>query len=182
MVMTMNEILAQYEDNLTTYYAIYAEGLSSLLKEGVTSEDYLKIGQRLKSIAGGLGARTGKAGQRAKRSLVFNALLQAKNTEQADLTFHKVQQIARATTGRHFNNTLVHKHFSTQGRTSKEIDRTTMSEEQTQQLIHAIEPEVELLRLMLEEIRLKKSVEWQNSAKRKQIYRHFKKAQKTFRI
>ncbi len=85
MVMTMNEILAQYEDDLTTYYEIYADSLSNLLKEGVTNEDYLKIGQQLKSIAGGLGARTGKAGQRAKRSLVFNALLQAKKTEQADL-------------------------------------------------------------------------------------------------
>lgn len=181
MVMTMNEILAQYTDDLTTYYDLYANQLNLLFKDGLSNEDYLQTGRQLQSIAGGLGARIGKAGQRAKRQFVFNELVTAKN-QGADLTFHKVQTIAQATTGRHFNNNEVHKNFSTEGRTARLIDRNTMTEEETQALIDAIQPKLNALVVLLAEKREKHAQYWQSSFKRKQIYRRLQKAQQSFKF
>lgn len=177
----MNEILAQYTDDLTTYYDLYAHQLDLLFKDGLSNEEFMKTGRQLKSIAGGLGARIGKAGQRAKRQFVFNELVAAQE-KGADLTFHKVQAIAKATTGRHFNNNVVHKTFSTEGRTARLVDRNTMTEKETQTLIDAIQPNLDALVVLLAEKREKHAQHWQDSPKRKQIYRRLQKAQQPLKI
>lgn len=108
--------------------------------------------------------------------LVFRELLKAKEAG-ADLSFHKVQAVTKATTKRHFNNNLVHKTFSTTGRTARLLDRNTMSKEETQALIDAIQPPLDALVVLLAEKREKHAQYWQDSPKRKQIYRRLQKAQ-----
>lgn len=155
----MKEIVQLYDQQLASYYQKYEEELNSILAGQSMSEDFLKKGSAMRAAAGALGARIGKAGQRAKRQFVFEKLVAARK-EGADLTFHKVQEIAQATVGRHFNNNLVHKSFSTKGRTARSIDRSVMSDGEVRALIDAIKPEVEALTRLLAIKRAERSSAW----------------------
>ena len=155
----MKEIVQLYDQQLASYYQKYEEELNSILTDQDMSEDFLKKGSAMRAAAGALGARIGKAGQRAKRQFVFDRLVEAKK-EGADLTFHKVQSVAQATVGRHFNNNEVHKNFSTKGRTSRSDDRSTMTENEVWALIDAIEPQIEALTRLLAIKRMERSSAW----------------------
>lgn len=169
----MKEILTTYDYELTSYYAEYGQGLESIFADGLTPDKYSNVNQRLKQIAGSLGASVGKAGQRAKRDLVFYDLLAAKENG-VDLTFHKVQALARKLTGRPFDNNSVHGLFSKKGRTAGISDRCQMTEEEEQAIIDDLTPKLDALQVALEKIRRKHSAFWQNSPKRRQIYRFVK--------
>lgn len=158
----MQGILKTYRKELTDYYKIYEQSLYSAIHIPITEPTGKDLHGTLKSLAGGLGARIGKAGQRAKRALVFRELLNAKENG-ADLTFHKVQHIGAATTGSRFISKEVIKHFSTKGRTARRQDRTQMTDEETEALIHAIAPQVEMLNEALIAIREQKNKELNQS-------------------
>lgn len=155
----MKEIVQLYDQQLASYYQKYEKELNSILVGQSMNDDFLKKGSAMRAAAGALGARIGKAGQRAKRQFVFEKLVAARK-EGADLTFHKVQEIAQATVGRHFNNNLVHKNFSTKGRTARSIDRSTMTENEVWALIADIEPQVEALTRLLAIKRAEHSSSW----------------------
>lgn len=154
----MKDLLRAYSEELDHYYQIYQQSLTSAITTPIAEPTGKDIHSTLKSLAGGLGARIGKAGQRAKRALVFRKLLKAKE-EGADLTFHKVQYIGAATAGSRFISKEVVKHFSTTGRSTRIEDRSQMTQEETEGLITAIKPQVDALTQALVQIREQKNTE-----------------------
>ena len=164
----MKDLLKTYREELDHYYQIYVQSLIAAITNPITEPTGKDIHGTLKSLAGGLGARIGKAGQRAKRALVFRELLKAKEAG-ADLTFHKVQHIGAATAGSRFISNEVVKHFSTSGRSTRIEDRSQMTEEETEDLIHAIYPQVEALTQALVQIREQKNTELSQSPQYKAL-------------
>lgn len=158
----IKDLLKKYDEELALYYQTYEENLTIILYNPISKPRGKELHRYLKSQAGALGARIGKAGQRAKREFVFHELLKAKENG-ADLTFHKVQHIGQATAGSRFINKEVVKNFSSPGRTARIEDRSKMTQEQTQSLIEQIAPQVDILNEALEQIRNKKNEAFKQS-------------------
>lgn len=163
--MDIETLVNRYSNELKSYYIEYENDLRSLLSRSIRSSNFLQIGRELKSLAGRLGARIAKAGQRAIRDYVLDYLFEQKQ-KGADLTFNVVQSIAKATTRREFYTNLVHEHFSTADRTARAEDRTRLTDDEILQLVQELRPQVRKLKRMLKIARENYSDHWRNSSLR----------------